>query len=128
MHVEQLIVSLKDVSELLLPTLGAAVLLFLIFFIRKCSAFVIEATKRIQQLETTVNDINLSLDKAQAPLDTVVKYSDSLDKFHDSATDAMHQASQYVVNKVEDLKSHLKKEDTVQEVTVLNNEGEEIHE
>ena len=113
--VDDLIVSLRDISQLLLPTLGAVTLIFLILFIRKCIELVKEMTKRVAQLETTVKGVDQSIEKIQVPLDTVVKVSTSVDKVHDSAESAIRQASGFLSSNLENLKDYLRKDKPVEE-------------
>lgn len=108
--VDDLIMALKTVSEQLLPILGAVVLICLILFLVKCIKFIVECTKRVQQLETTVRGVDQSIEKMQAPLDTVVKVSHTVDKVHDKTEAAVKQAASFVSANLENLKEYIKPE------------------
>lgn len=105
--IDELIVALSTVSKQLLPILGAAVLIFLIVFLRRCIRLIEECTNRIKQLESTVKGVDRSIEKIQAPLDTAVKVSHSVDKVHDSTEAALKQAVSYVASNLGTIKDSL---------------------
>lgn len=108
--IDQLIVSMSIVSQQLLPILGAAVLIFLILFLRRGIEFVNECTKRVKQLETTVQGVDQSIEKMQAPLDTVVKVSNSVNRVHDSTEAAVKQAVSFVASNLGSVSSKIHSE------------------
>lgn len=94
--VDQLITALNVVCTQLLPILGAAALLFGILLLKRCIVFIDECTKRVKQLETTVQGVDQSIEKLQAPLNTVVKVSETVDNAQQSAVTCIKQVASYV--------------------------------
>ena len=105
--VDELLYALRDFSNLILPTLGAMALIALtVLFVRLCG-LVKEATLRIKELQPTIQNVDKSIEKIQAPLDTAVNLAHSVDKAQQSAEEAMHQASVYVSEQLDKLKTNL---------------------
>ena len=105
--VDELLYALRDFSNLILPTLGAMALIALtVLFVRLCG-LVKEATLRIKELQPTIQNVDKSIEKIQAPLDTAVNLAHSVDKAQQSAEEAMHQASVYVSEQLDKLKVNL---------------------
>ena len=105
--VDELLVALKDFSNLILPTLGAVALIALIVLMIKCIALVKEATNRIKELQPTLQSVDKSIEKIQAPLDTAVNLAHSVDKAQQQAEQAIHQASAYLGEQLDHLKASL---------------------
>ena len=82
---DALLADLQVVCSQLLPVLGAVALIFLCIFLKKLAALMDTVNHTIQSLDPTLQKVNQSIDKVQAPLDTAVKYSHTLDKVHDKA-------------------------------------------
>ncbi len=110
--VDQLIFSLKEVSEQVIPILSAVVLILIILLLNKCIAFIGECTNRMKQLESTVQGVDKSIEKIQEPLNTAVKVSHGIDKAYDSTENALKSAATYVVSSIENLQSKSSKSDT----------------
>ena len=101
---DALITDLQLVSVQLLPIVGLVVLIFLCLLLKKAILLVEHVTKTVDQLEPTMKLVDQSLQKVQAPLDTTVKYSKSLDNMHDKMSSAMSKASKAVSQNLESLK------------------------
>ncbi len=92
---DALLIALKDVCSQLLPILGAVVLIFLCIALKKLGLLLEAVTNKVNQLDTTVKRVEESLTKVQAPLDTAVKYSHTLDKVHDKASDVAEKIGDF---------------------------------
>ena len=105
--VDELLYALRDFSNLILPTLGAIALIALtVLFVRLC-ALVKEATNRVKELQPTIQNVDKSIEKIQAPLDTAVNLAHSVDKAQQNAEEAMQQASVYISEQLDKLKTNL---------------------
>jgi len=109
-----------EFAGVLIPTLTAIVLIYLAVFLRKLTQIVGSLNPTIKETEKTVSLVNTSIEKAQAPLDTVVKVSHSVDDFSDKASDTLSKATESAktfVNKnmetVKNTGSKLKRPDEV---------------
>ena len=87
--VDTLLESLRVFSNLVLPTLGAAALIALIVLLCRLCTLVKEATLRVRELKPTIESVDQSIEKIQAPLDTVVNLAHSVDKAQESAEKAI---------------------------------------
>lgn len=71
---DELLAAMYKVSVQLVPILGVAVLCFLIYLLRHCVTFIKELTVMVQKAGSAMEGVDKSIDKLQAPLDTVVRY------------------------------------------------------
>ncbi len=95
----------QNLSEQLLPILGVAVLICLMIFLIHLTRTVKSLNKTIDKTSTTVDLANQSIEKAQAPLDTVVKISKTVDSVHDAAVNAVKTTKDYVVTNFDEIKN-----------------------
>ena len=122
---------LNEASQQLIPVLYAIILIVLIIFIFKLISLIKELTKRVQQLEPTLRNVDISLEKVQSPLDTCVNLSHSVDKIHATGEKAVKAAVDYTVNQYTTVKKSYddKKESKKQNQSVeivddqLNDQG-----
>ena len=105
--VDELLYALREFSNLILPTLGAIALIALTVLFVRLAALVKEATLRIKELQPTIQNVDKSIEKIQAPLDTAVNLAHSVDKAQQNAEEAMHQASVYISDQLDKLKTNL---------------------
>ncbi len=86
---DELLLALKNVSEQLVPIFGAVALIFLCIVLNKIAKLIEEITNIVKGLDPTLRLVDQSIEKVQAPLDTVVKFSHSLDKVHDKTSETL---------------------------------------
>ena len=91
---DALLADLQIVCSQLLPVLGVVALVFLCIFLKKLAVLMDTVTQAVKSLDPTLQKVNQSIDKVQAPLDTAVKYSHTLDKEHDKAGELMDKATE----------------------------------
>lgn len=104
---DELLLSAYEVSKLLLPILGVIVLFFLAVFFRKLIKLIELIMLDIKGLDKTVDLVNQSIEKAQKPLDTAVKFSGSLDNMHDKSVTALKNVVDYASNNVDNIKDYI---------------------
>lgn len=92
---DALILDLSKVCGQLLPILLSIVLIFLCVLLKKGWNLIDRINQTVQSLDPTIKDVEKSMEKLQAPLDTAVKYSHSLDKVHDKTSQAMSKAADF---------------------------------
>lgn len=105
--VDELLEGLRIFSELILPTLGAFTLIVLSVLLIRCCGLVKEATERIKQLQPTIEQVDKSIEKIQAPLDTAVNLAHSVDKAQENCEKAVQQAGVYLSEQLDHLKNSL---------------------
>ncbi|MBQ9327826.1 MAG: hypothetical protein IJ225_04765 [Solobacterium sp.] len=91
---DALLLDLGSVCRQLLPILGALALIYLCVLLKHLWKMIDQATELVKGLDPTVKSVNQSLEKVQAPLDTVVKYSHTLDDVHDRTLDSVQKISE----------------------------------
>ena len=128
--IDSLFMDLGAVCRNLLPIVGAVALIYLCIVLRRLAGMLDETTKVIKGLDPTVKSVNQSLEKVQAPLDTVVKCSHTLDDMHDktidsvqkmaeSASESVDRVKEYVTGKLQDMDTY----DAVQPYNPQNSEA-----
>jgi hypothetical protein len=101
---DDLLLALQNVSQQLIPIPGAVALVFLCILLRKIVALVEGITATVKGLDPTLRLVDKSIEKVQAPLDTVVKYSHTLDKVHDKTAETFGKAVDFASDNIDNLK------------------------
>jgi methyl-accepting chemotaxis protein len=125
--IDSLLISLGEVSRQLLPILGAVALGFLCVALNRLAKLLDGITKTLTNLDPAVKSVNSSLEKVQAPLDTVVRYSHTLDDMHEKTVDSVKQMAESASEGVEKVKNYvidkLKEADTYDDVRPYEEES-----
>jgi uncharacterized protein YoxC len=122
---DALLLALQNVSEQLLPILGAVALIFVCILLKKLWQFIEQLTATVKELDPTIKLADQSLEKVQAPLDTAVKYSHTLDKVHDKTGEILTKVTDFASDNVENLKNQFNdklNKDEASETEVNDNE------
>ncbi len=117
------IVAFRDLSKDLLPILGAVCLVCLIILLIKLIRVLSSVDVTLSKTHTTIDLVDRSIEKVQAPLDTVVKVSGTVDRAHDATVSAVKDAKDFVVKNAGEIKEKViefvsddsKKEDELKE-------------
>lgn len=96
--------SFSILSKQLLPILGAVSLVCLIVLLLKFIKFLGSLDDTVIKSHKTIDLLDQSIEKVQAPLDTVVKVSNTVDKAHDATVQAVDSAKDYIVKSAETIK------------------------
>lgn len=107
--------SFAALSEQIMPILGAISLVCVIILIIKLIKVLGSVNNTLLKSHKTIDLVDESIEKAQAPLDTVVKVSKSVDKAHDATVEAVGNAKEYIVKSAETIKDKV--------VTYVNGEN-----
>ena len=95
----------------IIPFLGAAALCMVIVFLYFLIKFIKDASNTLNKTHKTIDLVDSSIEKIQAPLNTVEKVSKTVDKAHDAVADVAHSAKDFVVNNIENIKNKFTSED-----------------
>lgn len=90
------LMALRDLCSDILPILSAVCLICLIIFLLRLIKVADNATETLSKTHGTIDLVDKSIEKVQAPLDTVVKVSGTVDKAHDATVTAAKEATEYV--------------------------------
>ena len=117
---DELLLALSNVSNQVLPIAGAVALIFLCIVLNRVWKLIEAITVTVKNLDPTLKLVDQSIEKVQAPLDTFVKLSHSLDDVHDKASESIERLSQKASENADNLKSFVqeklnKAEESVEE-------------
>ncbi|MBO4919375.1 MAG: hypothetical protein J5365_04385 [Erysipelotrichaceae bacterium] len=101
------ILALRDLCKDLLPTLGAACLVCLIVLLIKLIKVMDSVDATLLKTHGTIDLVDKSIEKVQAPLDTAVKVSGTVDKAHDATLVAVKDAKDFVVKNAGEVKDRI---------------------
>ncbi|MBO7703512.1 MAG: hypothetical protein J6S26_03620 [Solobacterium sp.] len=104
---DALLLDLGAVSRQLLPILGALALIFLCVVLSRLAKMIGELTLIVKGLDPAVKSVNDSLVKVQAPLDTAVKYSHTLDAVHDKTMDSVQKIAVSASESVDKVRAYV---------------------
>lgn len=104
----------------LLPILGVIALIFLIIFLFKLIKLIISLDVTVNKTHGSIEMVEKSLDKVQAPLDTAVNVSKHIDDACEATGKAINDAKDYVLK--DKVSSFVKKEEKT------NDESDELKE
>lgn len=96
---DALLMDLKLISEQLIPIITVVVLILVAVAIFKLGNLFSSGIDTLVSLKGSIKLLEKSLDKAQAPLDSVVKLSKTIDGAHDSAISMVSQAKKSLTSK-----------------------------
>ena len=98
---DELLAAMYKVAVQLVPILGVAVLCFLIALIRHCIALIKELTETAKKAGTTLEGVDKSIDKLQAPLDTAVRVSETVDQIQQTAVETVKNVAGFVAGNLD---------------------------
>lgn len=101
---DALLADLEVVCGQLLPILGAVALIFLCILLRKLWKLIEAMTVTVQNLDPTLRKVDQSVEKLQAPLDTAVRLSHSVDKVQARTEEAFGKVSEFAADSISNLK------------------------
>ncbi len=102
---DDLLLALSNVSGQVLPIAGALALIFLCVLLNKVWKLIDAITATVKGLSPTLKSVEVSMEKVQAPLDTVVKLSHTVDDVHGKASASIERISQKAEEGAETLKT-----------------------
>lgn len=100
--------TIKEISENITPLLGVIALLIGIILLIEIIKTVKTVNKVLEKSTGTISLVDQSLNKVQAPLDTAVKISTTVDKAHDSTIEGIKTAKEFVSKNAGEIKDKVK--------------------
>ena len=101
---DALLLALQNVCSQLLPIIGAIALVYLCILLNKIIKLIESITSTVKELDPTLKLVDKSIEKVQAPLDTVVRYSHSLDRVHAKTSETFGKAVDFASDNIDTLK------------------------
>ncbi|MBQ1482478.1 MAG: hypothetical protein IIZ28_02795 [Erysipelotrichaceae bacterium] len=101
------IIAFRDLCKDLIPILGAVCLVCVIILLIKLIKVMSNVDSTLLKTHGTIDLVDRSIEKVQAPLDTVAKVSGTVDKAHDATLAAVREAKDFVVKNAGDIKERV---------------------
>ena len=98
------ILAAKDLSYELLPILGVIVLVMLIVLLSRLIKLVTKISDTLLKTHTTIDLIDTSIEKVQAPLDTAIRLSGIVDDVHEAGIEMVKNTKVYLDKNKEEIK------------------------
>lgn len=98
------ILAAKDLSYELLPILGVIVLVMLIVLLSRLIKLVTKISDTLLKTHTTIDLIDTSIEKVQAPLDTAIRLSGTVDDVHEAGIEMVKNTKVYLDKNKEEIK------------------------
>ena len=101
---DEFIKAFSNFSNELLPILKAICLVCLVLLLIKLIKLLGSVDKTVLKTHNTIDLVDQSVEKLQAPLDTVAKVSRSVDKAHDATVKFAEDTKEFFVNNADNIK------------------------
>jgi uncharacterized protein YoxC len=101
------IIAFRDLSRDLIPILGAICLVCVIILLIKLIKVLSSVDDTLLKTHGTIDLVDRSIEKVQAPLDTVVRVSGTVDKAHDATISAAKDAKEFVTKNAGEIKERV---------------------
>lgn len=102
---DDLLIALQAVCTQLVPILGAVALVFLCIALNKLGTLLVTLTETVKRLDPTIDKVDMSIEKIQAPLDTVVRLSHSVDSVQEKTAEKVKQAGEFISENKDNIKN-----------------------
>ena len=104
---DQFIAAAYVLAVQLLPIIGVAVLIILIVLLTKLLKLIDKLTGTLDRSHSTLNLIDMSLEKVQAPLESAAKVAKTIDEAHEFAVSAIKNSAAYLRKNHEEIKNKI---------------------
>ena len=101
---DSFIVALRNLCNEIMPILGAVCLVCVIILLIKTIKVMESVDATLIKTHPSIDLLDQSMEKLQAPLDTAVKVSDVVDKATDATVEAAKEAKDFIVRNAGDIK------------------------
>ena len=114
------ILAFKNLCNDIMPILGAICLVCLIILLIKLIKMIGDVDITLLKTHGTIDLVDKSIEKVQAPLDTVAKVSSTVDKAHDATLIAAREAKDFISKNAGDIKDKV--------ISIINEKDKNISE
>ena len=101
---DSFIVAFRNLCNEIMPILGAVCLVCVIILLIKTIKVMESVDATLVKTHPSIDLLDQSMEKLQAPLDTAVKVSDVVDKATDATVEAAKEAKDFIVRNAGDIK------------------------
>lgn len=92
-------------NSYIIPLLGAVALVLVIIFLIYLIRLIDNASRTVLKTHKTIDLVDTSIEKIQAPLNTIEKVSNTVNKAHDATVKVVSEAKDFVNKNIEVLKN-----------------------
>ena len=93
---DSFIIAFRNLCNEIMPILGATCLVCVIILLIKLIKVMSSVDVTLLKTHGTIDLVDTSIEKLQAPLDTAVKVSETVDKAHDATIEAAKEVKDFV--------------------------------
>lgn len=115
---------IKEISQNVLPILGVIALIVVIVLLFELIKTVKNANNVLSKSKGTVDLVDESIKKVQAPLDSMVKVSHSVDVAHDATVKGLENAKEFISKNADTIKEKINELGKKQEASVEPNDDD----
>lgn len=101
--------SLSQISVLLLPTLGALVLIFLLVLLKSLNDLVKKTHQTVNHLDQTMNIVDRTLEDLRVPVQTIANVAHGIDTVTSITQNSALAFSKYLVENLDVIKEWIQK-------------------
>ena len=101
---DSFIIAFRNLCNEIMPILGAVCLVCVIILLIKMIKVMESVDVTLIKTHPSIDLLDKSMEKLQAPLDTAVKVSDAVDKATDATMEAAREAKEFIVKNAGDIK------------------------
>lgn len=120
--------SLRQISVLLLPTLGALVLIFLLVLLKSLNDLVKKANQAVSHLDQTMHTVDRTLEDIRVPVQTIANVAHGIDTVTTLTQNSALAFSKYLVENLDVIKEWIQKLFKKNKSTVEAYNGEDTEE
>lgn len=99
--------TIREISQSILPLIGVIVLILTIVLVIKLIRILKNLNSVLLKTNSTVDLVDKSIEKVQAPLDSAVKLSHSVDVAHDATIKGLEEAKEFIVKGTDIIKDRI---------------------
>lgn len=96
--------SLREISVILLPILGAAVLIFLMFLLKYLIDLTKKLTATVDRVQTTIDIVDTTLSELKTPVQTLGNIARGIDTVQSVTTSSALTISKFVMDNIDTIK------------------------
>lgn len=115
---------IKEISQNVLPILGVIALIVVIVLLFELIKTVKNANNVLSKSKGTVDLVDESIKKVQAPLDSMVKVSHSVDVAHDATVKGLENAKEFISKNADTIKEKISELGKKQEASIEPNDDD----
>lgn len=104
---DQFLTASANLANILMPTVLLIVLVFVLVLLYRMIVLLKTLNDTVVKTQKTIDLLDVSIEKIQKPLDTVVKLSETVDRVHEAGITAVKQTKEYLSRNSKQIKERI---------------------